>query len=93
MELTKKYQVLISEETKHGNFRDALYFDKLPDDKEIEIEAQERIDNWVYSIENPPEPVELTKEEIEKAIIDLENQKVSIDTQKLNYQTLLTAKG
>ena len=45
-------------ETQYGNFRDALY---LPEDhthtEEQIIEMQlERLNNWIYVLENPPEP-------------------------------------
>jgi hypothetical protein len=47
-------------ETKYGAFRDALH---LPADHpytEAQIDAikQERLNNWINSVENPPEPVE-----------------------------------
>ncbi len=43
-------------ETKHGKYRDALH---LPDDHtftEVEIQAmkQQRLDNWINILENPP---------------------------------------
>jgi hypothetical protein len=45
-------------ETKYGVYRDALH---LPDDhaySEADIAAmqQERLDNWMFAIENSPEP-------------------------------------
>ena len=48
-------------ETKYGMFRDALY---LPDDhsytdEQIAVMKQERLDNWLFVIENPPEAVEI----------------------------------
>jgi hypothetical protein len=74
MKLKKDTRVIIKETTAHGDFQDALYYDKLPDDKEIEKDAQKRIDDWVYAIENPPEEVPLTKEELEKEKFDLEDR-------------------
>ena len=46
--------------TKHGVFRDALYLDDYHTLSEAEITAlkQERVDNWLYTVENPPELVE-----------------------------------
>jgi hypothetical protein len=46
-------------ETQYGVFRDALY---LPEDHDLSQEQivamqQERLDNWVFAIENPPEDV------------------------------------
>lgn len=44
--------------TPHGVFRDALY---LPDDhsytdEQIAAMKQERLDNWLFAVENPPAP-------------------------------------
>jgi len=46
-------------ETQYGVFRDALY---LPEDHDLSQEQivamqQERLDNWVFAVENPPEDV------------------------------------
>lgn len=45
-------------ETQYGVFRDALYLEDGHQLTEEEINAlkQERLDNWLYIIENPPEP-------------------------------------
>ena len=45
--------------TTYGVFRDALY---LPDDhtftnEQIAAMKQERLDNWLFVVENPPETV------------------------------------
>ena len=51
-------------ETKYGVYRDALYLDDNHNFTEQEIDAmkQQRVDNWLYIVENPPvsepEPVE-----------------------------------
>jgi hypothetical protein len=44
--------------TPYGVFRDALYLDDDHQLSEVEINAlkQERLDNWLYAIENPPAP-------------------------------------
>lgn len=44
--------------TQHGVFRDALYLDDDHQLSEVEINAlkQARLDNWLYVVENPPEP-------------------------------------
>lgn len=44
--------------TSYGVFRDALY---LPDDhsytdEQIVAMKQERLDNWLFAVENPPAP-------------------------------------
>lgn len=62
-------------ETSYGKFRDALY---LPEDhnfteEQINAMKQERLDNWVYAIENPPpapEYVEIDGVQYEKVEID-----------------------
>lgn len=93
MELKKDIRVIIKAQTKVGEFCDALYYetDKVPDDTEIEKQAQTRIDNWEETVKNPPEPVEPTKEELEKMIAELEEQKIRIDEQIVEYQAKITA--
>lgn len=49
-------QIIFEFDTKHGTFRDALY---LPEDHtftEAQIQAmkEERRDNWISAVENPP---------------------------------------
>jgi hypothetical protein len=46
-------------DTKYGVFRDALY---LEDEhtytpEEVDVLKQERVDNWLYIVENPPPPM------------------------------------
>ena len=45
-------------ETQCGTFRDALHFEdsEVPDDAAIETMKQERLNNWVRQVENPPPP-------------------------------------
>jgi len=45
-------------ETKHGVYRDALYLDDNHSFTEQEVDAmkQQRVDNWLYIVENPPVP-------------------------------------
>lgn len=42
--------------TQYGVFRDALYLDDDHQLSDAEIAAlkQERLDNWLYAVENPP---------------------------------------
>lgn len=44
--------------TQHGVFRDALYLedDHALTNDQINALKQERLDNWLYSVENPPVP-------------------------------------
>lgn len=64
--------------TQYGVFRDALYLEDDHQLSEGEITAlkQERLDNWLYAVENPPAP--------EPEIVELDGvqyQKVEIDGQ------------
>ena len=65
-------------ETKYGKFRDALY---LPEDhglnqEQIALMQQQRLDNWLFAVENPPEPEPETVE-----IDGVTYQKIEIDGQ------------
>jgi hypothetical protein len=65
-------------ETRYGAFRDALY---LPEShnytaEQIAAMKQERLDNWLFAVENPPQP------EPETAEIDgVTYEKVEMDGQ------------
>lgn len=50
--------------TKHGKFRDALYLpeDHSFTDEQIAAMKQERLDNWIFVVENPPPPAPETVE-------------------------------
>jgi hypothetical protein len=66
--------------TPHGVFRDALYLDDDHQLTEAEINAlkQERLDAWLYAVENPPES------ELEIVEIDgVQYEKVNVDGQTL----------
>jgi hypothetical protein len=66
--------------TPYGVFRDALYLDDDHQLTEAEINAlkQERLDAWLYAVENPPEP------ELEIVEIDgVQYEKVNVDGQTL----------
>lgn len=61
-------------DTRYGAYRDALYLEDNHNFTEQDIEAmkQERLDNWIYSIENPPTSnyVEIDGVQYEKIEID-----------------------
>ncbi len=40
--------------TPHGIFRDALYVEDTVSEQKIEAMKQERLNNWLAIIENPP---------------------------------------
>ena len=54
-----------------NNFTDSLYFTpeeyEAMSEKELEAKKQERVDNFQAFIDNPPEPAEPTKEELEQS--------------------------
>lgn len=63
-------------QTQYGVYRDALYFDddKVPDQATITAMQSERLNNWIYAVENPPAPepeiVEVDGVQYEKVDID-----------------------
>lgn len=67
-------------ETQYGVFRDALYLEDSHQLTEEEINAlkQERLNNWLYTIENPPEPQRETIE-VDGVIYE----KIEVDGQTL----------
>ena len=46
-------------DTKYGVFRDALYLEDAHTYTPEEVDAlkQQRVDNWIYAVENPPPPM------------------------------------
>jgi hypothetical protein len=60
--------------TQYGKFRDALHLsdDHAYTEEQITAMKQERLDNWVYAVENPPEPntVEIDGVTYEKIEVD-----------------------
>jgi hypothetical protein len=65
-------------ETKYGKFRDALHLaeDHGFTEEQIVVMKQERLDNWLFAVENPPEPEPETVE-----IDGVVYEKVEIDGQ------------
>jgi hypothetical protein len=92
-----KVQLIFTEKTSHGDYRDALYYpyEKFDIDKqreEIEQEKKSRVDNWVYILEHPPVEVEPTKEELEAQVVELQTQKMNIDAQIVEKQAKISEK-
>ena len=62
-----RVQINFSQETEFGTFSDALYlslqeyFETSPE--QIEVMKQERVDNWVNLLKNPPQE-EPTQDEV-----------------------------
>jgi hypothetical protein len=65
-------------DTKHGKYRDALYLPEDHTNTEEQIVAMqtERLNNWLYLVENPPAPEPETVE-----IDGIDYEKVDIDGQ------------
>lgn len=61
-------------ETKHGTFADALHFDDnaVPDDATIEAMKQERVNNWIWHLDNPkpPPPSKYKRDQNNRLILD-----------------------
>jgi hypothetical protein len=64
-------------ESKYGVFRDALHLPENHTMTEEQIQAmkQERLDNWIYAVENPPPPPETVE------IDGVTYEKVEVDGQ------------
>lgn len=86
---TVRIQVITEIETKYGTFRDAIYYkDQAEYDQAIldgthEAEKSTRVANYVNAIQNPPAPVEPSKEELQEAKAQLEAQLAQLDSQIL----------
>jgi hypothetical protein len=73
-------QIIFEFTTVHGVFRDALYLpiDHTYTEDEINEMKQQRLDNWINIIENPPPPPPETVE-----IDGVTYEKVEVDGQTL----------
>jgi hypothetical protein len=77
---TVRIQVITEENTKFGSFRDAIYYSSLAEyeaklaDGSHKAEKDARVANYVSAVENPPAPVEMTKEELEAIKLEVLNQ-------------------
>lgn len=60
-------QIVFSVDTKYGSYQDALYinYDEYPNmtQENIEVLKQERVNNWIFQIENPA-PQQLENQEL-----------------------------
>lgn len=85
--VTRNIQYRYQVNTQYGVFSDALYF---PEDnpwtqEQIDAEIQQRVANFIYSIENPVEP---TPEEI-----PVEDQMTALEQQMWDLECKLLALG
>jgi len=90
---TIKIQLSFSEETKYGTYNDSLYFTE-EEYKQATLESiaalkQERVDKWIKVLTTPPPIVELTDEEIQQQLQQIEEQKVALDTTKSELEAQL----
>ncbi len=55
-------QIQFTVDTKYGLFTDALYFTEAEfpsiTQEIIDAQKQQRVDNWIFAIENPPQIIE-----------------------------------
>lgn len=79
-------QIKFWDDTKYGEFCDAIYISKSEYDKmtteDIEELKQVRIDKYVDALDNPPAPVEKTSAQIDSEIADLESQILELEAKK-----------
>lgn len=82
---TVKIQVITEEQALGNTFRDAIYYGSM-DEYQIaisngthEAEKLKRISNYVNTVENPPAPVEITKEQYLEAKAQLEAQVAEVN--------------
>ena len=60
-------------------------WDKISEDEIAKMKRQ-RIDRWADYMGNPPTPKELTKEEMQAVVVELENQKTEIEQKRIEIQ-------
>ena len=82
-EKVTKIQVRFSEQTKYGTFTDALYFTQeeyaaiSPED--INAQIQDRVANYIATVEAPGQNVQPSKAELQAAKAELETQLVELN--------------
>ena len=86
-------QILFTENTKYGEFTDAIYMTQeeyvVKTQEEIDALKQERVDNYVSAIDNASTPKEPTKEELQAELAHIEAQKAELEAKivELNAKT------
>lgn len=79
-------QIRFKEKTSHGEYNDALYFTQEEyasiDKATIDAMKQQRVNNWIYALEHPPEYVTPTKEILEQMIAEKQQELQQIEQQK-----------
>lgn len=96
MEDIIQVQIRFSVDTKHGTFNDALYipYDDYQKIAQEDIDAlkQERVDNYVAQVENPPVKSEPTKQDLESEKASLEQYSIMIAAQVADLTQKIAAK-
>ena len=94
METQKTIKIWFKVDTEKGAFQDALYFteDEFNNLKngEVETQAQARADAWVAFLNNPPIPVELTKEEMQLEANNIAQQILDLEAKKLELEDIIS---
>jgi len=90
-------QVRFKNKTEAGiEFNDALYFpiEKWEEIKkeDIEILKEERFNNWKQAVENPPVPVEPTKEQLEAEKLQIEEYITNLEAKKVEVLASIASK-
>lgn len=91
-----RVQVVFTEDTECGRYRDALYFTPAEyaglKAETLAAMKQTRVDTFVDRIKNPPPPVEPTKEQLEAEVVEVQKQKESLDARLVELAALIAAK-
>jgi hypothetical protein len=100
---TVRVQVVFSEVTECGPYTDALYF--VVDDPhmrladflaakqpEIAKVKASRVAAFVDRVRHPPAPVEPTKEQLEAEVVEIDRQRASLESRKLELAAAIAAK-
>lgn len=87
MEQKTFIQVRFKNTTDKGvEFNDALYFPiedwEKKTQEEIDTLKEERFNNWKQAVENPPAPVEPTKEQLEAEKLQIEEYITNLEAKK-----------
>lgn len=88
-----KIQVITEESTPYGTFRDAIYYPDMASyndavqDGSHQAEKANRVANYVNAIQNPPTPVEPSKEELQEYKAQLVAQVAELDAKILTAKT------
>lgn len=76
-------------------YQSALYipFDQYPETKQEDIDKvkSDHVANWKYQIENPPPPIEPTKEQLEAEQLAIDEQVLQLQARKVELADKISA--